>query len=131
MGVAGAEALVGLALGVPRGVLGVPPEAEGLGPRAPAARGVPGTPGWWREWERPLLAGGRGSAGSGAGSVRGAPAGCTARKGVSLGLGDRLPRGVAGGVQKRAWSLAVSPLAIQGASQPEPAGLQPKSDSSQ
>lgn len=59
------------------------------------------------------------------------PSGCTARKGVSLGRRGRLPLGVVGGVQKRVWSFAVSPLAIQGASQGDPAGLEPKRDSSQ
>lgn len=54
-----------------------------------------------------------------------------ARSGVSLGRGEWLPLGVAGGVQKREWSLAASPFAIHGPSQLVPSGREPKSDSSQ
>ena len=46
--------------------------------------------------------------------------------GVSLGRGEWLPLGVAGGVQKRAWSFAASPLAIHLASQPVPSCQEPE-----
>ena len=146
-GVVGTETLTEPALGVTRGLRKVTPDGAGLGSRGPFVQGllagvwpVLGTLRWVREWERSRLRG-RGVSNPSTDSLRELAttlcsvfersAGWTARTGVSLGRGEWLPLGVAGGVQKRAWSFAASPLAIHLASQPAPSCREPKRDSSQ